>query len=36
MIKSACDGLMTIDPLLLDDLCKAFGSTYLLAERHES
>ena len=36
MIKTACDSLMVIDPLLLDELCKAFGNTYILAERQQS
>jgi hypothetical protein len=33
LIKTACDSLIAIDSLLLDDFCMAFGKTYLLAER---
>ena len=33
LVKTACDSLIGIDSLLLDDLCIAFGKTYVLAER---
>jgi hypothetical protein len=33
MIKMACEELITIDSLLLDDLCIAFGKTYILSEK---